>query len=597
MLAALRSKTRLATIVRRYLRERRGGLVLAALALGGVVATDLIAPWPLKIILDHVLLAKPLPESLVVLQPMLDLGAWPALLLCAGSIAVIALLGGSFSYLQLYTTAKIGHGISLRVRSELFSHLQRLSLAYHQRARGGELLSKVASDTNLLRDMFADWMLSFVAHAVTVVAMLGVMFWVNWQLALVVATTLPPLFGVLHVLNRRVKLSAREQRHHEGRMASRLNEVLSSIALIQAFGRTDHEEGRFRAEIEHNYESGIRNARTSAAITKAIATISAVGTAITVLVGAQQVLSGRLTPGELLIFITYVGNLYKPVRDIGRLLAKFSRAAASAQRVGEILDSEPEIADAPDALELVKPAGEIVFEDVTFAYPGSTKPVLDHVSLRIAAGERVALVGPSGAGKSTVLSLLLRLYEPNGGRILVDGIDIRRYRRDSLRREVGVVLQDTVLFAASVRDNIAYGCPQADIDAVQRAAQDARAHEFIVDLPDGYDTEVAERGAGLSGGQRQRLCLARALVKEPAILVMDEPTSQVDAASARLIHEAVARAHRGRTLIVISHQYADLASYDRVLVLKDGHIVESGHHDELLRERGAYLSLVERGGA
>ena len=240
-----------------------------------------------------------------------------------------------------------------------------------------------------------------------------------------------------------------------------------------------------------------------------------------------------------------------------------------------------------------RPAGEIAFEDVSFGYANG-RPVLDHVSLRIAAGERVAVVGPSGAGKSTLLSLLLRLYEPDSGRILIDGIDIRRLKRESLRHAIGIVPQDNMLFAVSVRENIAYGFPQASFEAVQQAAQDARAHEFIVDLAQGYDTEIGERGGSLSGGQRQRLCLARALVKQPAILVMDEPTSAIDAVSARLIHEAVARVHRDRTLIVISHEYTDMARYDRLLVLANGRLVESGSHAHLMQARGTYLALVER---
>ena len=587
-----RPGARLRVLVRACLKERRLALGLAAVALLGVVLADVLAPWPLKIIFDHILLAKPLPPTLALLQPVLDWGTWPALMVATLAIATIALAGGVLAYLQLYTTAKVGHRITWRLRGELFAHLQRLSLAFHRDSRSGELLTKVAGDTNLLRDMFSDWALTLGRHALTLVAMLSVMFLLNWQLALVVAATLPPLLGVIFVLNRRVKASVREQRKHEGLMATRLNEVLSSIALVQAFGRHTYEEDRFSREIEANYESGMRTTRTTGAIVKAIAVISAAGTAITVLLGAHEVLVGRLTPGELLVFITYVTSLYKPVRDLGRLSAKFSRASVSAQRVAEILDHEPDIADAPDALELKRPAGEIVFENVSFGY-GAGRPVFDSLSLRIAAGERVALVGPSGAGKSTLLNLLLRLYEPTAGRVLIDGIDIRRFTRDSLRREIGIVLQDSILFGVSVRENIAYGRPDAPLDAIEAAARAARAHEFIVDLPEGYDTEIGERGATLSGGQRQRLCLARALVKEPAILVMDEPTASIDAVSARLINEAVARVHRNRTLIVISHEYSDMASYDRILVLQNGRLVESGAHEALLKARGTYLALVE----
>jgi len=587
-----RPGARLRVLVRACLKERRLALSLAAVALLGVVLADVLAPWPLKIIFDHILLAKPLPPTLALLQPVLDWGTWPALTVATLAIAAIALAGGVLAYLQLYTTAKVGHRITWRLRGELFAHLQRLSLAFHRDSRSGELLTKVAGDTNLLRDMFSDWALTLGRHALTLVAMLSVMFLLNWQLALVVAATLPPLLGVIFVLNRRVKASVREQRKHEGLMATRLNEVLSSIALVQAFGRHTYEEDRFSREIEANYESGMRTTRTTGAIVKAIAVISAAGTAITVLLGAHEVLVGRLTPGELLVFITYVTSLYKPVRDLGRLSAKFSRASVSAQRVAEILDHEPDIADAPDALELKRPAGEIVFENVSFGY-GAGRPVFDSLSLRIAAGERVALVGPSGAGKSTLLNLLLRLYEPTAGRVLIDGIDIRRFTRDSLRREIGIVLQDNILFGVSVRENIAYGRPDAPLDAIEAAARSARAHEFIVDLPEGYDTEIGERGATLSGGQRQRLCLARALVKEPAILVMDEPTASIDAVSARLINEAVARVHRNRTLIVISHEYSDMASYDRILVLQNGRLVESGAHEALLKARGTYLALVE----
>ncbi len=590
---ASHSTRQMRSLVISCLKEQRFAVALALIGAVGVVLAELFAPWPLKIIFDHILLSKPLPAALAPMGAVLEWGTWPALVLMASAIAVIALASGVMAYLQLYSSARVGHRITWRLRGELFAHLQRLSLAFHRSHHTGELISKVASDTNLLRDMFAEWALTFVRNALTVVAMLGVMFMLNWQLAAAVAITLPPLLLVIQWLNRNVRDAARVQRRQEGHMASRLNDVLSSIALVQAFGRGQHEEIRFQAEIEANYESGMRSARSTGAVVKAIAVISAVGTAITVLLGAREVLQGRLTPGELLIFVAYVTSLYKPVRDLGRLSTKFARASVSAQRVAEILAIEPDIEDAPDAIELINPAGEIVFENVSFGY-ANDKPVLSDVSLRFAAGERVALVGASGAGKSTVINLLLRLYEPTAGRILIDGIDIRRYARESLRRQIGIVLQDNMLFGVSVRENIAYGRPDAPFGAVEAAARNARAHEFIVDLPEGYDTELGERGANLSGGQRQRLCLARALVKEPAILVLDEPTASVDPVSARLIHEAVARVHRNRTLIVIAHDYADMARYDRIVVMQGGRVIESGPHDTLLRSRGAYLALVER---
>ena len=565
-------RSRLRALILGCLKEQRVSLALSALALLGVVLAEVLAPWPLKIIFDQLLLGQPLPAALAPLQPLLALGAWPALVACAAAIAGIALAVGVLSYLQLYTTARVGQHITSQLRSAVFAHLQRLSLAYHRASRSGELLTKVAGDTNLLRDLFAEWLLTFVRHTLTVLAMLAVMLALNWQLALVVLATLPPLLGTIYVLNRRVKASVREQRRFEGRMASRLNEVLTSMALVQAFGRQQHEEDRFQADVQASSQSGLRSVRVTGAIGRTTAVISAAGTALTVLLGAREVLVGRLTPGELLIFMAYVGSLYKPVRDLGRLSARFSRASVSAQRVGEILDIEPDADDAPDALELQRPAGAIVFEDVHFAYPDG-RVVLRGLDLHIAAGERVALVGGSGAGKSTLLSLLLRLYEPSAGRILIDGVDIRRYTRASLRREIGVVPQDHMLLAVSVRENIAYGRPDAPPAAMERAARAARAHDFIVELPQGYDTELPERASSLSGGQRQRLCLARALVKEPAILVMDEPTASVDAASARLIHEAVQQAHHGRTLLVITHDLADLARYDRVLVLDDGRLV------------------------
>lgn len=580
-------------IVRAGFRAQWRALAWAVLGLVGLVAAELLAPWPLKLIFDQVLLGRPLPAGQAWLAPWLAHDAVTLLGLLAAAIAGIALVAGACAYLQMHHSAQVGHHLTWRLRGELFAHLQRLSLAHHQQHRAGELLTKVVSDTQLLRELFSDGLLTLVRQSLTLVAMLAVMLWLDWRLALVVVTTLPPLLAVIFWLNREVKSQVRAQRRHEGRMAARLNEMLQSITLVQAFGRERAEEERFRRDITDSLTSGMRSTRAAAAISRSIVVIGAVGTAITVLVGANRVLAGALSPGELLIFMAYVTSLYKPVKDLGRLSAKFTRAAVSMQRVSELLALRPDIEDAPDAVELQRPAGEIVFEDVSFAYPGGP-PVLDRLNLRIAAGERVALVGRSGAGKSTLLNLLLRLAEPTTGRILIDGTDIRRFTRASLRREIGIVLQDHLLLAVSVRENIAYGRPDAPPADIEAAARAARAHDFITELPKGYDTVLSERAASLSGGQRQRLNLARALVKQPAILVMDEPTASVDAVSARLIHEAVGQVHRGRTLVVIAHDYADMSRYDRVLVLQHGRLVEQGPHDALLRRGGAYLALVER---
>ncbi len=571
------------------LSATKGRLTLAALCLLGVSLTELLAPWPLKFIFDHVLLGRPLTPGLAPLETLLH--GWPntSLIILACSIAFIALINGSLSYVQIHATTAIGHQLVHRLRRELFNHLTRLSLSFHNRARSGELLTQVATDTSVLRDALGEWTLTLGTDLLTLAGMLAIMFTLNWKLSLVVVATLPLLFAVLVGLNRKIKLTARRQRHQEGRLASRLSEVLASMPLVQAFGQSDYEKDRFESASEESLEAGIQTSRTAAAVNKAIAAIIATGTAVTVLVGAWLVREAQMSPGDLLVFVAYVGRLYRPVRDLGRLSVRFSRAAVSAQRISEILAIEPDIRDLPDAIAPTNLRGEIVFRNVSFSYDGSTK-VLEHVSFRIAPGQRVALVGTSGSGKSTIVSLLLRLYEPQHGGILIDGVDIRRYRRESLRRQIGLVLQDTVLFGASIRDNIAYGKPDATPAEIEEAARQAHAHDFIVSLADGYDTPLGERGATLSGGQRQRICLARALIKRPSILVLDEPTSAVDPMSASLIEDAVGR--EARTALVIAHRFGSMSQFDQILVLKDGAIVECGHHDRLIASRGHYAELA-----
>lgn len=566
------------------LKTRKIGIILALVGLGGVIALELLAPWPLKIIIDHILLAKPVPESLAWFQTLLTQGTLVALAACASAIALNALLSGGFSYLQAYTSAKLGHQLVYTIRRELFSHLQRLSMSFHTRTQSGELLTKVASDTNLIREVFADWAIAFAGHVLTLIGMVTIMFLMSPRLALVVLATLPMLFLALFYLNREIKMSARAQRKHEGKLVSRLNEVLSSMALVQAFGREEIEEERFALESANNLEAGLKNARVAAAVSKAIGFVTALGTAGTVFVGTQLALAGTLSPGDLLIFVTYVRGLYKPIKDIGKLWAKFSRAQASAERIDEILAIEPDILDEPGAIAAHNLYGGITFDDVSFSY-STGKKILDHVRCYIRPGERVAIIGPSGAGKSTLVSLLLRLYEPQGGTIRLDKRPLSTYTRDSLRREIGIVLQDTMLMGASIKENIAYGKPEACDHEIEWAARAAYAHEFIMELPDGYDSVVGERGCTLSGGQRQRICLARAIIKKPSILILDEPTSAVDPESAKLINTALTTIHQGKTLLVIGHQFSSLANFDRIFAIENGRLTEVRAGDEMSKAR------------
>jgi ATP-binding cassette, subfamily B, bacterial len=576
--------SRFKRIVLSDLRARKWSIAFAFISLLGATAMELLSPWPIKLVIDYILLAKALPQALAWLQPLFASGTTVALVVISCSIAAIALLSGGFAYLQTYLSAKVGYEMVYTLRRELFSHLQQLSLSFHNRSRSGELLNKVASDTNLIRDVFSDWAIHFTAQLLMLVGVLAIMLAMNWRLALVVLATLPLLFAVLYFLNRQIRVSARSQRKQEGKVISRLNEVLSSIALVQAFGREHFEQQRFSAESAQSLEAGLKNARSAAAVSKAIGLSTALGTAGTVLVGAWLALKGQITPGDLLVFVAYVNNLYRPIKDLGKIWAKFSRARVSAERISEVFAIEPDIRDVPDAIEAVDLRGEIAFDHVTFGYDQAAL-ILDDVTLSIRPGERVALIGASGAGKSTLVSLLLRLYEPQRGAIRVDGRSLAAYTRESLRREIGIVLQDTILFGASIRENIAYGKPDATFEEIEQAAHLAHAHEFIEQLEDGYDALVGERGCTLSGGQRQRICLARALVKRPSILILDEPTSAVDPESAATIDRALSEIHSGKTQLVIGHQFSTFAKFDRVLALKNGKLIEVDTKDKLMTAR------------
>ena len=584
--------SRFRQVVLDYLRGAKGSLFFAAVCMLGVTLMELLRPWPLAIVFDHVLAEKALPWYLSPFQGLFQGGKMLPLLAIAIAIVLIAVFTGIFAYLQVYITSRIGSELVYTLRRQLFAHLQRLSLTFHNRSKSGEHLTKVVSDTNTLRDVFTELALNIVSQSLTFVGMFGIMLFLNWQLALVVMSTIPLLAGVILYRYRAAKSSSKKQRKKQEEIANRVTEVLSTVPLVQAFSREEHEEERFEVESGAYLRESIRNARIEAVATRSVTIVSAFGIAAVVLVGALQVLAGTISPGDLLVFTAYMQSMYKPLRSMAKFSTRYSKAAVSAERIGEVLEIEPDIKDAPDAVVAPPLRGEISFEDVSFDY-GDDNDVLEGVSFDVLPGQRVALVGASGAGKSTLVSLILRLHEPRSGVIRIDGRNVKDYKLKSLRQQIGIVLQDSVLFGTTIRENIAYGKLDATTEEIIQAAKAANAHDFIMDLEDGYETVIGERGDTLSGGQRQRIAIARAIIRNAPILILDEPMAGLDVQSEAKVQEALDRLMAGKTSLVITHDLHAVAGADLILVLEDGRIVEHGSHDNLMAHSRHYRQLHE----
>ena len=583
-------KTKFRNIITRNLSAEKWNFIVAIACTLIVAVADLLRPWPLKLIVDNILLAKPLPHWLRSFESFFSEQKMWTTVAVAGVLIILSAIKGFSVYAQTSITSRIGYRIAHALRRELFSHLQRLSLAFHKRARAGELLTKVTSDTNSVRDAFSEFALTLVTETLTLVGMIVVMLVMNVELSLVVLATFPVLTVISVYRFRRIRDSARLVRKAEGNLAARVSETLQAIALVKAFGRERYETERFESESSETLNESIRTARLEAASSRAADIVNAIGTFAVLVFGSLQALRGRITPGSLLVFVSYMNSLYVPIRTLAKLSAKLSRAFVSAGRISETLGIEPELADSPGAIEATALRGNISFRDVTFEY-GSGKPVLRDISFDISTGQKVALLGRSGAGKSTIISLLLRLYEIEDGKILIDAIDVKDYKRESLRQQIGIVMQDSVMFGASIKENIAYGKVDATMQEITRAAQAANAHEFISKLEDGYDTVIGERGGTLSGGQRQRIAIARAFVRNAPILVLDEPMTGLDIESELAVRDALQRLMRGKTCLLITHDLDSAAAADRVLMLEHGRIIEQGDPLELIETSERYRHL------
>lgn len=578
-------------IVTTHLLEQKWNFVIAVLCTLSLAAADLLKPWALKIIVDNILLSHPLPPVLSGFAETFEHEKTLSVVLVASSVILISIVKGAATYSQVFITSRIGFYLAHKLRRALFTHLQRLSISFHKRSETGELLTKVTTDTNNLRDVFSEFALGFATEIVTLAGMIVIMFLVNWQLTLIVLATFPILGVISFYRFHAIRESARKQRKAEGRIASKLHEILNSILVVKAFGRERYEEERFESQSEAILGESIRTARLEAASSRAVDIVTAIGTFAVLVFGSLQALDGTILPGSVLVFAAYMSSLNAPIRSLAKLSAKISRAWVSAHRVSEILSIQPEIEDRPDAIAAKSLQGEIVFQSVSFDY-GDSRPILDDVSFTIPAGKKVALLGMSGAGKSTIISLILRFYDATRGEILIDGVDIKNYKSDSLRSQVGIVLQDTILFGATVRENIAYGKENAGDDEIILAAKAANAHEFIAKLDKGYDTVLGSRGGNLSGGQRQRLAIARAFIRNSPILIMDEPMTGLDVESEKAINDAMQRLASGKTCLLITHDLQLAASADWILMLENGLIADQGTPADLAARSAEYQNLL-----
>lgn len=575
-----------------YLRPHRtrflGGVGLTGLG----ILLDVVKPIPLAIVLDVVLGGRSLPGWL---QPVLGGFDRPGILAAAAlSIVVLTAARGASTVAANYLTIDTGQRMVSDLRTALYGHLQKLSLRFHNQQQTGDLLYRVMSDTFSAQGLVMNGLLPLASAAVMLAGMFAVMLSYDLELALVALVVCPPLYFAITRISGRIHQQASVSREAESALYARTESTIGAVKLVQAYGREEGAIAEFRSGSERSLALSLKLYSTQTVFSFVVDSVLAVGTAALVWLGALHVLEGRLEIGQLTIFLSYLKDLYGPIQSVSQNLAEISSSRAGLERVFKVLDIEPDVKDAPHARPLPAVAGRVRFENVHFAYDDG-RPVLSGVSLDLKPGEHVALLGPTGAGKSTLASLLVRFYDPQAGRVTIDGHDVRDVTLLSLRQQVTVMLQEQILFHTSIRDNIAFGSPRPFED-VRRAAQRAEADGFIDQLPDGYDTVIGEDGSTLSGGQRQRLALARALLRSAPIVLLDEPTSALDLDTEERVWAHVDELLAGKTAIIIAHRLSSARRADRIVLIDGGVVVEQGSHDELLAHRGTYARLWESHG-
>jgi ATP-binding cassette, subfamily B, multidrug efflux pump len=553
-------------------------ILLAFFAMLVITGLTLLAPYLLKIAIDQHIAAGDM----------------------AGLNRIALFLAASFiglyfaTALQQYLLSRVSQRVLANLRSELFRHLQRLSLGYHDTHIIGVTVSRVINDVAVINELLAQGWITFIGDLLILIGIVVVMLSMDFKLALLTFTVLPLMFLATYLFAGRARQAFRETRTKVAAVIGDLAEDISGMRVIQAFAQEDTSQRRFKRVNVDNRDAYIKAMSLSFIFLPAIEFLGILATAIVLWFGGRMVMDAEVTIGVMVAFLSYVTRFFQPIQELSRLYTTMQAAMAGGERVLELLDTRPDVQDRPDAVEMPPIEGQVILDRVSFRYRSNTPVVLHEASLRIEPGQTVALVGPTGAGKTSIANLVGRFYEVTQGRVLIDGIDVRTVTQQSLHRQVGLVPQDSFLFAGTIAENIRFGRRDASDDEVIEAARMANAHDFIIALPAGYKSEILEGGANLSVGQRQLLCIARALLINPRILILDEATANVDTVTEFLIQDALHRLLEGRTAIIIAHRLSTIRRADLICVVQDGKIVEQGRHEELLEYDGLYRTLYER---